>query len=349
MPASAPPYTWRPDPQAIGQYGVAIARRYSGHFPDPLHPGQMLPRVAAFQPWNEPNLAKYLTPQWLGGQPAAPAIYRAMLNAFYAGVKSVDPSALVVTAGTAPFGDPFTGGQRMPPVTFWRSLLCLRQVGGALRGTHCPDPAHFDVLAHHPYAIDGPTVPALNAGDVSIVDLAKLTRLLRAAERTGGALPHVHHAVWVTEVGYNTHPPNPGGVPVAEEARWLEQTLELLWSEGVGAVFWNTIVDQPPNPTYQDSSQSGVYFLDGEAKPALRAFEFPLVAVRGHGSSVEVWGRAPASGRLAIERRSGSSWTTLATLEVRRQAIFVTYVNEQASATLRAVMAGDQSLTWRLG
>jgi hypothetical protein len=349
MPSAAPPGTWRPDPRAIGDYGVALARRYSGHFPDPLHPGRMLPRVAAFQPWNEPNLSKYLTPQWSGNQPASPAIYRSMLNAFYAGVKSVDANALVVAAGTAPFGDPFTGAQRMPPVMFWRGVLCLREVAGALRGAGCRDPAHFDVLAHHPYSVGSPDTPAFNPDDVSIPDLGKLTRLLRAAERSGGALPHIHHRLWVTEVGYNTKPPNPGGVPVVEDARWLEQTLELLWSQGVDAIFWNTIVDQPPNPTYQDSSQAGVYFVDARPKPALQAFQFPLVALRAHGSVVEVWGRAPAGGRLAIERRTGSSWRTVRTLEVTTYSTFLVRIKHKGDVSLRAAVGGQTSLAWRLG
>ena len=41
-----------------------------------------------------------------------------MLNAFYAGVRSVSSRALVVTAGTAPFGDPRRGGTRMAPALF---------------------------------------------------------------------------------------------------------------------------------------------------------------------------------------------------------------------------------------
>ena len=63
-PASVPPGTWKPSPQALEEYGAALARRYSGFFPDPPRPGQMLPRVKAFQVWNEPNLASYLNPQW---------------------------------------------------------------------------------------------------------------------------------------------------------------------------------------------------------------------------------------------------------------------------------------------
>src|SRR5262249_54270201 len=125
-PRSAPPGSWRPDPGALEDYGAALAARYSGHFPDPERPGAVLPRLAAFQVWNEPNLDTYLSPQWSGTHTLAPLLYRRMLNGFYRGVKSVDPSAVVVTAGTAPFGDPLPGG-RIMPVRFWRDALCVRE------------------------------------------------------------------------------------------------------------------------------------------------------------------------------------------------------------------------------
>ena len=246
-PSADPAGTWRPEPSALEDYGVALGRRYSGHFPDPLNPGQTLPRVAAFQVWNEPNLDAYLNPQWSGNQPESPVIYRAMLNAFYRGIKSVDPGALVVTAGTAPFGDPEAGGMRVQPALFWEIALCLKTTAtGGLAGAACRDPAHFDVLAHHPYSWGTPTQHAYWPNDVAVPDIGKLTRLLRAAERTGGALPHIHHPIWVTEMSYNSNPPAPGGLSLGTQAQWLEETFAELWREGVSVAMWYEIVDQPP-------------------------------------------------------------------------------------------------------
>jgi hypothetical protein len=347
MPAGVAPGSWRPSPSALHDYGVALGRRYSGSYPDPLHPGQTLPRVMAFQLWNEPNLDKYLTPQWTGNRTASPAIYRAMLNAFYRGVKSVDQGALVVTAGTAPFGDPQPGGERIMPAHFWRDLLCERiTYSGGLAGTRCPHPAHFDVMAHHPYSVGRPDTKALNADDVSIPDLGKLTRLLRFGERTGRALPHIHHQLWITEVGYNTKPPNPAGVPVWEEARWLLESLELLWSQGADLITWNTIVDQPPIPDYSSTSQAGVYYLDGAPKPSLGAFSFPLVASRASGARVSVWGRAPVGGRLKLERRAGSTWAPLTTVSVSRHSTFRKSITVTPGSSIRATIGAFTSLVW---
>jgi hypothetical protein len=345
MPAAAGPGTWEPNDHDIRQYAIALAKRYSGHYPDPANPQQMLPKVLAFQLWNEPNLPEYLAPQWVHGHAVAPVIYRGMLNAFYEGIKSIDPAALVVTAGTAPFGDPPPTGPRMMPAMFWRVALCVRQVGAQLRDTHCKDPAHFDVLAHHPYSVGAPANRALNLDDVSIPDMGKLTRILRVAERGGTALPRIHHQIWVTETGYNTKPPNPQGIPAGEDARWLDETLELLWRQGVSLVTWDLIVDEPPNPTYFTTTQSGVYYLDGRPKPALKAFRFPLVAWRENGH-VEVWYRAPASGHLHFEIRVGNNWRTVSSRYVPTGYTGLTQLVDTGPLTVRGQMGAVTSLTW---
>ncbi len=164
-----------------------MAKRYSGSF----DPGTgILPRVRYYQGWSEPNLDNHLTPQWVRvhGRWVAesPIIYRGLLNAFYAAVKSVHRSNVVITGGTAPFGDQ-PGGQRVPPALFVREMLCLH--GQKLVRERCPHPVHFDILAHHPYSVGGPFQSAINRDDVSLPDIGKLTRPLRAAERSGLVLP----------------------------------------------------------------------------------------------------------------------------------------------------------------
>lgn len=347
-PASAPPGTWRPDTQALEDYGAALALRYSGTFPDPARLGQALPRVGAFQVWNEPNLDTYLTPQWVDGQTFAPAYYRGMLNAFYRGVKSVSPAALVVTAGTGPFGDPSAvPGHRIMPVRFVRDMLCLRESAEGLVGTGCPDPASFDVLAHHPYSVGAPRVIAMNGDDVSIPDLGKLTRLLRAAEDSGGALPAKRHRLWITEVAYDSNPPDPDGVPATRHARWLQEALYVLWRAGADTITWFQIGDQLPQPDYPSTSQAGVYLADGRPKPAQRAFRFPLVAERVGYRSLNVWGRSPLAGKLVVERMRGGRWQKVRRVAVRRHGTFLLRVPRAATPDrLRARVGTERSLVW---
>src|SRR5205085_3583264 len=130
-PSNVTPGTWQPDPAAFGAFVQAVARRYSGRFGG-------LPHVRYYQPWSDPNLFNHLMPQWVRSGnhwvDESALIYRSLLNAAYSAVKSVDSSNLVVTGGTAPFGDK-PGGQRVLPARFVRDLLCL---GGPAR---TPTPA----------------------------------------------------------------------------------------------------------------------------------------------------------------------------------------------------------------
>lgn len=345
-PAAAEAGSWRPDPQALEEYGAALARRYSGSFPDPARPGRMLPRAHAFQVWNEPNLSRHLTPQYSRGRTFAPAHYRRMLSAFYRGVKAQSPAALVVSAGTAPFGDPGVNGRRIMPAHFVREMLCLRSSRGRLRGTRCPAPAHFDVLSHHPYSVGSPRRRALNADDVSIPDLGKLTRLLRAAERSGGALPRRRHRLWVTEVSYDSSPPDPQGVPAARHARYLEEAFYLLWRQGVDTITWFRIRDQLPEPSYAATNQSGVYLADGQPKPAQRAFRFPFVTEPAGRRSLRAWGRAPVPGPVRIERRTGDGWRLVRTVQGRAHGTFLASVAVPRGTRMRARVGDATSLSW---
>ncbi|HEU0317078.1 MAG TPA: hypothetical protein VFR49_07095, partial [Solirubrobacteraceae bacterium] len=348
-PPGATPGTWRPDPVAFGRFAAAAARRYSGTFPDPLTPGAILPHVRYWQAWAEPNLSVHLAPQWVHGRaefvPASPGIYRGLLNSFYAAVKAVDPGNLVVTAGTAPFGDPIAGGSRMPPAQFVRELLCLR--GAALAPEPCPNPAHFDVLAHHPYSVGPPHQHARNPDDVSVPDLGKLTGPLARAVRLGRALPRAPKRVWVTEFSYDSDPPDPRGVPVAVQARWLEEAFYLLWSEGVDTVAWYLIRDQPPVPDYASSYQSGIYRLDGRPKPSAQSFRFPFVVEPAGRTTATAWGKAPVAGVVSIELQHGTRWVTVSTVPVAAGGVFVRRLPRRPGSTLRAVVGTETSLTWR--
>lgn len=336
--------TWMPDPAALEEYAIALARRYSGTFADPAQPGRKLPRVDAFQLWNEPNLATYLTPQWRGRTPVAPGHYRRMLNAFHRGVKSVRADALVITGGTAPFGDPFAGGDRIMPARFVRELLCLRP---DLRRARCSAPARFDVLAHHPYSVGSPNRSARNDDDVSIPDLGRLRRLLRAAERSGTALPRKPHRLWVTELSYDSRGPDPDGVPLQTHARYLQQALYLLWRQGADTITWFQIRDQPPVPSFAASSQSGIFFIDGTPKPALRAFRFPFVVDPDSARTQRAWGRSPIAGTVRIERRTSAGWRSVRAMSVGARGTFLARMPRTPGVTLRARAGGETSLPWR--
>jgi hypothetical protein len=350
-PPGASPGSWRPDPAQFASFATAAALRYDGRFPDPVTPGAFLPRVRYWQPWNEPNLSLYLSPQWTqsgsGWAPASPVIYRGLLNAFYRAVKRVSSSNFVVTAGTAPYGDP-PGGERMPPVAFDRTLFCLRDDRG-LTPLSCPDPPHLDALSHHPYGIQGPLWHALNPDDAAVPDIYKIARVLHAAEHARHVEPAGPKRLWATEISWDSSPPDPDGVPVAEQARWLERALYVLWRQGVDTVLWLQIVDAAPVPNYGSTYQAGLYDLAGAAKPAAVAYRFPFVTRRLNHGHIDAWGRAPRGGRIAIEARRHGRWAVLRRLAVRSDQVFQAVLPVRGRAILRARADPDTSLPWTQG
>lgn len=335
---------WRPNAAAYGAMAEATARRYSGSY----DPGTgRLPRVRYFQAWTEPNFSSHLAPQWVrvGGHQVAesPVIYRGLLNSFYAGVKAVHRSDVVLSAGTAPFGDPRPGHGRVQPALFVRDLLCLQ--GQELAREPCPDPAHFDILAHDPYSFGGPRQPAYWPDDVSLVDLWKLTRILAVAQRTGRALPRVRHPVWVTEFGWVTDPPNGKGVPVVKRARWIEESFYQLWLQGISTATWFQIVDQ--SRQVAGGWQSGLYYSDGRRKPGFEAFRFPFLVYRAGRGWAQVWGVSPDSGTVRVQALQDGRWVTLVRAPVRARSVIDRTVSVSGHPLLRAVIGHDRSLGWR--
>ena len=337
---------WKPNATAYGQMATALAKRYSGHFPDPLNPGHTLPRVTYYQAWGEPNLLAHIAPQWTKAKGkwvlTGAGVYRSLLNAFYAGVKRGNSSNVVITGGLAPYGDP-PGGKRTHPAAFLRGVLCLSGRIG-LKPVSCPSPAHFNVLASDPYEVSSPTTHAINPDDVSAPDLGRLTRIEQKALRAGRLLPRAHKQLWVTEFGYDSNPPNPFGVSAKTQARWLEQAFYVFWREGVSTALWYLVRDQPGH-NYNVSFFSGVYFFNGKKKISFEAYRFPLV-VMPSGRRATVWGIAPRGGSVAVQHQTGRKWKTLFKLRASAGGTFTRSVSASLHGNFRATVGGETSLTW---
>ncbi len=346
MPKSAFAGTWEPSATDFGEFAQAIATRYDGSYPDPLNPGRSLPRVSIWQGWNEPNLPEEITPQYVqtatGYQETAATIYANLENAFYVAVKGVSSSNYVVLAGLAPYGDsPSTFyADRTRPVAFLQSLLCVTP--SLHRAAGCTGPTYFDAIDSHPYGIYGPNWHAYWANDVSIPDVYKLVRVLNAAEKLGTALPHGHKANWVTETSWDSNPPNPGGVPIQQQALWMEQAMYNLWKQGVSTILWWQLADDPASTS---TYQAGTYFLDGQAKPSATAFRFPLVTHRQSYKTVVAWSRAPATGIVAVQEQTGSGWRTVARARVKANEVFELPLHLIFRETLRATLGVYTSLS----
>jgi hypothetical protein len=359
-PDSSPLGTWKPNISDLADFMRAVASRYSGGF-DPDGPGSAppLPAVQALQLWAEPNLASHLTPQYEGTTAVSPTHYREMLNATYSAVKAVDPKMLVVTGGPAPYGDP-PGGDRVRPVQFYRELLCVRQVKkkkkkrasqpAFVRAQNCPAPARFDVIAHNPINLSGGAGrSAIDPDDASSPDLDRIMRVLRGAESAGTVLPG-RHPLWATESFWNSKPPNSTGAPLGLQARWTEQAMYLAWQDGA-SVFINLLIRDLGIGTHdrKDELDSGIFFANGQPKPAYTAFRFPFVTERIDKRRLRAWGKAPDGGKLKIQRRRGKRWATVKKLRVGPGAVFTAKLPLRGHQRLRAKVAGNQSLVWKQG
>src|SRR5207249_766492 len=78
--------------------------------------------------------------------------------------------------------------------------------------------------------------------------VGRVRKIVHAAEHAKTVKPHGRKALWVTEEGMLSDPPNPKGPPVQKQARWLEESLYLLWKQGASVVVNLNIRDPAYDP-----------------------------------------------------------------------------------------------------
>ncbi len=215
--------------------------------------------ITAWQIWNEPNHREFSLPR------PDPDRYTAMLRAVYPAIKGADPTATVITGGTAPAGNEWdAGGQTEYAPTSW--LLSLYDRGAQ---------NSFDAVGHHPYSF--PWNPLDEAGFNGFTQTRYLY-LVMAAHGDGVK------KVWGTEMGAPT-----GTVPLAdptqpcfirsmteaEQGQWLHDYF-LGWNTTLraftGPLIWKATRDDPPDALVPLNTQlwnySGLLRLDRSPKPA---------------------------------------------------------------------------------
>ncbi len=354
--------TYKPSPSALAQFMTAAAHRYSGNFGD-------LPRVRYWAIWNEPNLNNFLAPQTVKGKAVSPRWYRSMLNAAAGALHAVNSSNVVIGGETAPFGVGSKNRSATKPLVFMEKVLCIREKKVRNKKTRkvsivyksaCKKKTKFDIWSHHPYTQGGPTTKARLHGNVSLGDMGEMRAVLNAAIKAKHVVAKKRVRLWVTEFSWDSKPPDPKGVPIALETRWVAETLYRMWSSGVSLVSWFILRDQPRATSYW---QSGLYYAGSggistdRAKPVLRAFRFPFVAypevVSEKKSTVLLWGRTPTGKKavVVIERKSHGKWKRVKVLKANRYGIFKGSIPKPAkTASLRARLSdnSDQSIPFSL-
>ena len=353
------PGTWRPQPEDFGDFAYAVAQRYSGTFGG-------LARVARFQVWNEPNLFSHIMPQYdtsvtrdvtADSKPVSPDVYRPLVNALAANVRSVHSDNFVIAGGLAPFGRYEAFDHGVPPLQFMRQLLCLSKENKPVDG--CDNGVSFDAWSTHPYTQGGPTRSAQLPDNVSIGDLPEMNRVLRAGARAGHIDSQGPVQFWVTEFSWDTSPPDPGGVPIKLHARWVAEALFRMWQSGVSHVTWFQLRDEyaPDKPDSREFT-SGLYFYCrngssrlGCAEPKLsqKAFRFPFVAFRKK-RRIRTWGRTPGGepATVTVQQRRDGRWRDVAELDTNEFGIFKRTIRTRERGKLRAKSEGIRSVQFSL-
>jgi hypothetical protein len=228
----------------LGDFAAAVVRRYgpNGSFWS-SHPSVPYLPIKAWQVWNEPNLKYY----WASGP--SPAGYAALLKVTSAAIRSVDPSAEVVTAG-------------LPDSN--KGMAIDRFIKGMYKAGAGPS---FNTLATNPYGKDPKQV------------LARVAKVRSVMNKSGGKRARI----WITEMGWATGgPKGPYTVAAKKQAKLIGDTLKLLRKQRSklklrGIVYFNW-KDAPPYDNRSDfwGLHTGLIDQGGKPKPALKALQSVL-------------------------------------------------------------------------
>ena len=306
--------TWKPKPREYFKFVKAVGARYSGAYRDENDEGAMLPRISFWSIYNEPNQGGWLTPQYMrrgsARVPWSPVMYRELWRYGRAALDQTGHDEDFVLAGeTAPLGsNGVTSESPIRPKKFIRELFCIRPdgrryTGAAARARQCSRLRRVDfrtsAWAHHPYTKKLPPDQRDSARDsISMANISDLGTLLdQMASRTGRIARGV--PTILTEFGYETRPPDPfSGVSLEDQATYINEGDLLAYRDPriVGQTQF-LLRDVPPvrgarrnTKRYWFTYQSGLYNIDGSAKPSAAAYALPLV-VTPSGDGVDVWGQ----------------------------------------------------------
>jgi hypothetical protein len=381
-------WAWRPSARDFGQFSRAAAARYSGTYV-PKGQTSPLPRVSFWAIWNEPNFGEDLGPQATNGSSVsvAPAMYRALAGQMWGALQATGHGHDTIILGEfAPRGLSGRGSPAHPqglpgnfgqtkPLQFLRTLYCVdssyRQLRGRLARTEgCPataagsrsfrrqNPALFGAsgFADHPYPDNEPPTSE-RSRDPDIAPFPRLPNLEHALDRVQRIYGSQRRlAIYNTEYGYITHPPNLDDfVSPATAAYYINWAEYLSWKQPrVASTMQYLLYDPMLNGVIPGDGgfTSGLLYVNGKAKPGYAAYRLPLylpVTSSRRGRSLEVWGCVRPSryamldtgqrqtAQIEFARGSSRTFTTLRTVTVANPSscYFDVRMNFPGSGTVR--------------
>jgi len=259
-------YAWMPNLDDWGAFVYAAAVRYSGAYdPDGGGPLAVLPQVANWEMWNEPNYIGALRPQRVGKKVVSPGLYTAILNRGYREIRAVEALLgvnLNVLGGAMNRG--FGGAGSISALVFLRGM---RAAG-----------ARFDTASIHPYPLtgkkgfeDGTKAPN--------VTLANFKTFEKELDRLW---PRKRYRIWITEYGAQTQPDRYGATLDGQQ-RFVKKALTRLVTKHprVTHLIWFLVRDEAVElPGESDNWQSGLRDSVGAAKPAYQTWVDTILGLR---------------------------------------------------------------------
>jgi aryl-phospho-beta-D-glucosidase BglC (GH1 family) len=243
----------------LKNFARALSSRYSGRFAG-------YPYVRFWSVWNEPNLNQFLAPQFdKKGRSVAPKTYAKLAKAAYEGIKASNASALVAVGETSPRGrDKKSPGGVQDSHSPGKFAELVAKANKRLK---------FDAWAQHPYSteVTAPPTQKVKWPNVNLSTLARFETSLDTWFRRKN-IP-----IWVTEYGYQTNPPRPGGVSAAQQSAYMNTAFTQLQKDARVQMFiWFIYRDTPAATGNPWQAAGGVLDSAGAAK--LGYFRFQSLA-----------------------------------------------------------------------
>lgn len=230
------------NPADYGRFMTAAAQRYGSRSTNDWLRGT----VTNWQIWNEPNHQEFSMPK------PNLDVYTAMLKSAYSGIKSADPSATVITGGTAPAPDAADGTDYQPET--WLRGLYARGAKGS-----------FDAVGHHPYSFP---VNPLEAHSWNAFTQTATLHNVMTANGDGSK------RVWGTEMGAATGTDS-GVLTEAQQAQWVRDYYRgwnTTFRDITGPLIWMQLRNSGTNPA-KKWENLGLQHRDRRVKPAYGVFQ----------------------------------------------------------------------------
>jgi polysaccharide biosynthesis protein PslG len=241
------------DPATFGQFMNAVASRYVG-------------KVQAYELWNEENLDREA-----GTGNVDPSTYLPLLENGSTGVKSADPTALVLLGAPSPTTSN-VDGVSIDDVSYLQQLYAIN--GGEAA-------AYFDIVSAHPSGFSNPpdctpATPECSLSgawntDDSFFAFTRVNEYRDVMVQAGDAAKQI----WFTEFGYCSNPTPPPGyeycryVTPEQQAQFLVQAYNLArQTPYVGAMFAFNLNFQLSVPQTDEKWGFGVIQSNYSGRPA---------------------------------------------------------------------------------